>query len=84
VANKAFCRITSVNVVGDGTHRLSAQASCHLLDEDDAVISAPDCRAEFGYSDSSQSIHQGLADNLRDTQADQSIIVVFLDSPGRY
>jgi hypothetical protein len=84
MANRGFCRISSTTTAGDGSHRLVAQATCFLLDEDDAIINGAGCSAEFGHSDSSQSIHQQLADNYRNVQDDQSIVVVFLDSPGRY
>ena len=33
----------------------------------------------FGYSDNAEGVRQALADAIRDTEADQDIVVTFLD-----
>ncbi len=39
---------------------------------------------QIDYSDSSQTIHERLADAIRANRADPDLIVIFTDSPGRY
>lgn len=40
--------------------------------------------ADLEYSDNAQSLHEKMASVARDVVNDQDMIVLFLDSPGRY
>ncbi len=39
---------------------------------------------QIDYTDSSQTIHERLADAIRINREDPDLIVIFTDSPGRY
>jgi hypothetical protein len=82
--NKAFLNIASLGAAGDGTHNGVVQAFGVILAPDNSVLPNASCSVVFGYSDSSEGIRVALADNLRENTFDPDLIVIFLDSPGRY
>lgn len=83
VNNKAFISITSIGAAGDGTHNGLANAAGVTLDSDNNVVSASSaCSIVFGYYDTIHSIHEALANNLRTSQSDPDLVVIFVETHG--
>lgn len=83
--NKAFAWISSLGPAGDGTHNVSISATCVVLNEDDEVITVGSGgSAVFNHTSNFQTIHEVLADNIRDNNSDPNLVVTFVDSPGRF
>jgi len=86
VAHKAFVVLEQC-ASRDDIPGLGGQVSGHyaLVDEDGNAVSSPTgCSAQFGYSDSAQTVHEKIADMIRESNEDPTIVVIFFDSPGRY
>lgn len=89
MANKAFAFIDRMRSgeaqPSGGMHFIYvASTTSVILNEDDQVLGYTSSEVQAGYHDSSQSIHQKLADQIRIDSNYPDLIVVFLDSPGRY
>jgi hypothetical protein len=73
--NKAFA---IVGFVSDFGARYVVKAP------DESVVAESSTFLVPSYSDTPQSIHQRLADQIRSQQDDPDLVVIFVDSPGRY
>lgn len=64
---------------------LQAAVDYGVIDDSETWASGPNnATVPIEYSDNSQSIRQKLADKIRLQSEDESIVVIFFDSPGRY
>jgi hypothetical protein len=81
--SRAFVYINSGGAYGDGTHYGTIGASGVMLDADE-IPTGIGGSVRIDHTDSSQSIHERLADNIRENASDPDLVVIFLDSPGRY
>jgi len=84
VANRAFARISNLSPAGDGTHNCVTGADCVVLNEADEVVGTLGGSIVFDHTANFHTIHEMLADNIRNNNNDPSLVVLFLDSPGRY
>jgi hypothetical protein len=84
MANKAFVGINPASLGSGPGGTGTVEASGIILDPDGNGLGAAVGTANFHYSDSSQAIHEQLADAIREFANDPDLIVIFLDSPGRY
>ena len=76
---RAFANITTIRGTGDSSGAM-VTAEYKLVASDGSP--APGTNSvvlTFGYSDNAEGIHQALADLIRDTEANQDIVVTFLD-----
>jgi hypothetical protein len=90
MANKAFI-IDASPVLNDPTLGNVIRFGFFILDPDGDVVPAyqgasdvSTVDASVGYGDNAQSLHEKGADAIRSQTGDSSLIVVALDSPGRY
>lgn len=73
MANRAYAVSTGV---GYGTYT--------LLDETDAVVTTNNMSVSVSHSDSSRRVLMKLADNIRSTNSDPTIRVVFIGVDGTW
>ena len=88
--NKAFVlaeRIEAATSNAPDSH-LTVQILFRYFLEDANSVSITGAQVESSvfveYSDGSHRLHDKIADKIRDLESDQTIIVIFFDSPGRF
>lgn len=83
MANKAFVVVTSMEATGT-----TMQLLFRYMQEDpeSALVGSAniDSSVLVDYADNAHSLHEKIADKIRNDQEDQTIVVVFFDSPGHY